>query len=124
MARNEGQTGDAGRRNYRLCSDEEVENALEFLKKNAIDMGNARRRQIFAEKRRAHVEALAMKAHGHLPVAAQQREARASQMYLDCITEEAEAAGEFEKLKALREAMSAVIEVFRTESANYRGIRL
>lgn len=122
MASPEGSGG--GRKNYRLCSEEEVERAIDFLKENANEMGKARRRQIFAEKRRAHVEALTMKAFASLPISAQQREARASQAYLDCITEEADAAGEFEKLKALREAASAVIEVFRTESANYRGIRL
>jgi hypothetical protein len=115
---------DDKRRNTKLVDDEQVEEAVDFLKRNAIDMGNARRRLIFAERRRSHVEALKMKEFNHLPVAAQTREARASQAYLECLEEEAIAAGEFEKLKALREAASALIEVYRTESANYRGIRL
>lgn len=111
-------------RNRKLIEDDMVEEAVDFLKRNAVEMGEARRRQIFAEKRRAHVEALEMKKVNQLPVAAQTREARASKAYLDCIEEEAIAAGEFERLKSLREAASALIEVYRTESANYRGIRL
>jgi uncharacterized protein YpiB (UPF0302 family) len=112
------------RRNHPLCGEEEVESAITFLRDHAKEMGEARRQQILTEKRRAHVEALEMKKHATLPVSAQQREARASQAYLECIEAEAYAAGEFERLKALREAASAIIEVFRTESANYRGIRL
>lgn len=110
--------------NAKIVPDDSVQKALDFLFESAKDIGEARRQQIFSEKRRAHVEALEMKKHNHLPVSAQSREARASQAYLDCIEEEARAAGEFEVMKARREAASATLEIYRTESANYRGNKL
>lgn len=107
-----------------IVSEQDVHDAVEFLRSNAHCIGHARRRQIYTEKYTKHVEAILMKMCSHLPVSAQAREARADDRFLECVEAEAEAAGEFERLKCLREAASATIEVFRTESANARGMKL
>lgn len=111
-------------KNRFIVTEEDVEKALEFLTTNAQAIGTARRNLVLAEKRRAHVEALEMKKFIGMSAAAQTREARASDAYLKCIEAEAEAAGEFEMMKALREAEDAKIKVFQTESANSRGLRI
>lgn len=107
-----------------IVSEQDVHDAVEFLRSNAHCIGHARRRQIYTEKYTKHIEAILMKMNSHMAVGAQTREARADDRYLECIENEAEAAGEFERLKCLREAASATIEVFRTESANARGSKL
>lgn len=111
-------------RNRKLVEEKDVEDALDFLLKGAVELGEARRKLVLAERMRSHVEALEMKMHAEKSVSAQSREARASKRYLECIEEEAKAAGDYEVQKAKREAMDARLRVFQTESANYRGIRI
>ena len=50
--------------------------------------------------------------------------ARTTLRYITAITEEADAAGEYEKMRALREAAAAKIEAWRTESSNYRSMKI
>ena len=71
-----------------------------------------------------HVKALAMKQHIDLPVTAQEREAYTSVQYVAAIDAEATAAGEYERMKALREAAAMTIEAWRTASSNYRSMKL
>ena len=107
-----------------LVSDADVEKALDWLRDNAADIGGAKRNAVKSDHMLKHVKALAMKQHGELPVSAQEREALASQQYLDALNEAAEAAGEFEKMRSLREAAALKIEVYRSSSANYRAMKL
>jgi hypothetical protein len=107
-----------------LVSDAEVEKALDWLRDNAAEIGEAKRLAIKAEHMLKHVKALAMKQHGELPVSAQEREALASPQYVDALSLAAETAGEFERLKSLREAAALKIEVYRSASANYRAMKL
>ena len=83
-------------------------------------MGQARRRAIYTEKMTKHIKALVMKLHLDLPISGQEREAYASERYLEAITDEADAAAEFEKMRSLREAASLKIEVWRSIGANFR----
>jgi len=43
---------------------------------------------------------------------------------MDAANEEAEAAGAFEKMRALREAAALKIEAWRSEQANYRSMKI
>jgi hypothetical protein len=71
-----------------------------------------------------HVEALMMLASEEKSVEARKADAKTTDKWVEAVEAEAAAAGEWEKLKALREAASAKIEAWRSESANYRGLRV
>ena len=114
---------DEHRGRNRLVTDDDVGNALRWLAENAADLGHARARLIKSGHMIKHVEALLFLASGEKTVDAKKAAVRASRKWLDAIDEEAAAAGDFEKMKALREAASARIECWRSESATLRGSR-
>lgn len=107
----------------RIVSDNEVERALDFLRDSADSVGKARARLIRSGHMVKHVEALLTLASEQRSVEAKKCEAKTDPRWLEAVTEEAEAAGEFEKLRALREAADAKIRAWQSESANYRGLR-
>lgn len=107
-----------------LVSEADVEKALDWLRDNAEDIGRAKAEAVKAEHMLKHTKAIAMKLHGALSVSAQEREAYASDQYLMALERSAEAAGEYERLKSLREAASLKIEAWRTASSNYRSMKL
>jgi len=107
---------------HRLVDDREVELALDWLRDNAASIGKAKEQAVLTEKMVKHVRALEMKKYSELPVSAQEREAQASDAYKQAIYAEAVAAGEFEKMRALREAASAKIDCWRSEQANLRSM--
>lgn len=107
-----------------LVSDASVELALDWLRDNADEIGKAKEEAVKADHMLKHVKALAMKQHATLAVSAQTREAEASDQYLAAIERTAKAAGEFERLRGLREAAALKIETWRSASANYRAMKL
>lgn len=107
----------------RIVTDEEMERALHFLAQNAIEIGECRRRMIETEALVKRTEAIAFLASEQKSAEAKKADARASDKWLEASTEAAIAAGEFQKQLALREAAAARIEAWRSESANYRGMR-
>lgn len=108
----------------RLVTDEELDKALDYLARNAAAIGEARKRMIMTNHMVKHTKALEMQKHNDMPVSAQEREAIASDAYKKACYEEAVAAGEFEKMRALREAAAMKIGAWQTESANLRGIKI
>lgn len=107
-----------------LVSDDDVEKALDWLRDNAESIGEAKRQAVLTEHMIRHVKALAMKHSGESAVSAQEREAYASQQYLDAINRCADAAGKFETMKSLREAADSKIEAWRSMGANYRAMKI
>ncbi len=107
-----------------LISDNEVERALDYLRDNAETMGKAKAEAVRAEHMLKHIKAMAMKLSGESAVSAQEREALASEQYVVAIDTTARAAGEYERLRALREAAALKIEAWRTASSNYRSMKL
>ena len=107
-----------------LVSDEAVEKALDWLRDNAEVIAEAKFNNVKAEHMLKHVKALAMAQNKDLPVGAQEREAYASEQYAAAIEVAAKAAGEFERIRALKEAAALKIEVWRTMSSNYRAMKL
>lgn len=110
--------------NNNLVTEEQVEEALTFLRESAIELGAARKQMIATEKYTKHRQALLMQRYSNLPVSAQEREARANKQYWEDSSAEAEAAGDFEVLKAKREAAVMTIEAWRSMNANYRSMKL
>lgn len=107
-----------------LVSDTDVERALDWLRDNADEIGKAKADAVRTERMTKHVKALEMKKHAGMPVSAQEREAYASEAYVQATEREAVAAGEFEKMRGLREAAALKIETWRSASANYRAMKL
>ena len=107
----------------RIVTDEELDKALSWLRDNAQEMGEAKKRTVLAGNMLRHIKALEMKKHGG-PVSAQEREAYASDAYQRALYEDAVAAGEYEKMKSLREAASLKVQAWQTESANFRSMKI
>lgn len=106
-----------------FVSDQDVEKALDYLRDNAKTIGQLTERAILTERITKHIKAIEMK-RIEGPVAAQEREALASAAYLQAIWDEAKAAGALAEAKALREAAAAKIEAWRSQSANYRAMKI
>lgn len=107
-----------------MIADTDIEKALDWLRDSAKQIGAAKEKSIRAGHMLKHVKALMMKQFNEMPVAAQQREAEASDAYRKALEADAIAAGEYETLKSLREAAALKIEVWRSEQANFRALKI
>jgi rhamnose utilization protein RhaD (predicted bifunctional aldolase and dehydrogenase) len=114
----------AFRPNSRIVSEEELEKALDWLRDSAAEMGKAKERHVKAQKMSDHTEAILTLKSDQTSDTKRRAEARASARYLECIVEEAEAAGELAKMQALREAAALKIETWRSEQANFRALKI
>ena len=108
----------------RLVLDSDLQKALDWLRDSAADLGDAKARAVQAGHMLKHIEALQFKMSDASSNDNRQADARTSQEYVDAINEDATAAGELEKLRALREAAAMKIEAWRSEQANYRAMRI
>lgn len=108
----------------RIVTETELEKALDFLRDNAREIGEAKAEAVRASHMLKVTKALAMKAHNEMSAAKAEVEAYASDAYLAALERDADAAGEYEKLRALREAAALKIEAWRSEQANYRSMRV
>ncbi len=109
---------------HRVVTEVELAKALDWLRDSAADMGDAKARLVRAEHMVKHTEALLMRASDAKSAEMRKADARCDPRWLEATGEEAVAAGEYEKLKALREAAALKIEAWRTEQANYRSMKL
>jgi rhamnose utilization protein RhaD (predicted bifunctional aldolase and dehydrogenase) len=109
---------------HRIVSEIELEKALDWLRDNAAEMGGAKARLIKAQRMVDHVEAILFLKSDQTSDMKRKADARASAKYKEAIDEEAIAAGEYEKLRALREAAALKIEAWRSEQANYRALKV
>lgn len=107
-----------------IVTEGEVEAALDWLRDSAADIGKAKERTVKAGHWLKHVEALWFKLSDAKSAEGKKADARTSERYLQAITEDAEAAGEYERMKALREAAALKCEVWRSQSANYRSMKI
>lgn len=108
----------------RIVSDSELQKALDWLRDNAAALGAAKARLVKAEHMVRHIEALEIKRSDASSVDARKADARTSRAWLDAVREEAEAAGAYESMRALREAAALKIEAWRSEQANYRALKI
>lgn len=108
----------------RIVTDIDLEKALDFLRDNAIIIGDAKAEVVRAGHMLKVTKSLLMKQWNDKPVSVQEREALASDAYMAALERDAVAAGEYEKLRALREAASLKIESWRSEQATWRAMRI
>ena len=105
----------------RLVTEDEIGDVLRWLATNAAEIGEAKRRVVETENMLKRGEAVLFLASSEKTVEAKKFSVRASDRWLEYANEAAHAAGEFERMKALREAAMAKLDAWRTESASNRA---
>jgi hypothetical protein len=103
-----------------MVTDKEAEEALHYLNDSAEKTANSRATRIYMEEYRKSLKALLMRNFLHLPVSAQEREAYASEEYINHLKALRIAIQNDEKARFLRASNEAKIEAWRTFQANNR----
>jgi predicted Ser/Thr protein kinase len=106
-----------------FVTDDAASDALEWMVRNAKALGKAKEQAVLAESMTKRIKALEMSRSDAKTVAEKERDALASEAYLLAIQAEAQAAGEFETLRALKDAATARIECWRSLTASQRSLR-
>lgn len=110
--------------NRTFITDEEIDKALDYLRDNADDAAKARAERIYCEEYRKTLKAKLMKEHSTLSAVLQEREAYSDDRYVEHLEVIKEAVFRDEKHRFLRSAAEAKIEAWRTQSSNYRSMKL
>lgn len=103
-----------------IVTDEDVERALDRLRFQAGNAGKARADRMYLEEFRKVIKANVMQKHLDLPVSAQEREAYGSPEYAKHLMAMRDAIEKDETMRWQQVAAQAVIEAWRTASANQR----
>lgn len=106
-----------------FITDDQASAALDWMLTNAKTLGELKRRQVLTESMTKRVKAIEMARSDAKTVAEKERDALASEAYLQAIMEEAEAAGKYEEARALKDAATARIECWRSLSATQRTLK-
>lgn len=107
-----------------IVSDELVQHALDFLRDSAREIGQAKAEMMRTGHRLKVVKALVMKQHNDLSAAKAEVAALASDEYKKALEEDAAASAHYETLRALREAAAMNCEIWRSEQATHRGMKV
>jgi hypothetical protein len=108
----------------RIVTDEDVDRALHFLRDSARTLGDLARQKSEKASLVKRTKAIVMAEHSSKSLGAAEREAICDPRYAAAETEEAEIIGEYECLRALRDAAMAKLDCWRTEAATLRATRL
>ncbi len=107
-----------------MIDEQRVEKAVEYLRDTAQDYGKARGRASYMEANLRRVKSLEMIAKSG-GVGEREAAAYASEAYKDAMEQMENAVADVETIKALREAASYTIEVWRSQnSARKQGANL
>lgn len=106
-----------------IITEAQAEESLHWLIDNAAEIGRAVEAATLTERLVGHVEALQSKA-AEGSDARRKEAARTSAEYLRAIYAEAKAAGSLAELRSRRDAHSARIEAWRSQSANHRAMSI
>lgn len=109
---------------HRIVTETELEKALDFLRDNARALGEAKERVVKAGHMLKHIESLEFKKSEAKSAEAKKADARTSDAFVEAILEDAKAAGEYEMMRALREAAALKIESWRSEQATWRAMKI
>lgn len=104
-----------------LLPDEEVESAFFWLHDKVDEVAEARAHRLHLEDYAKTLKARIMREHGALPIAAQEREALASDRYAEYLEGLKIARRNDEKLRGLRDIKLALVEAWRSASSNRRA---
>jgi hypothetical protein len=104
-----------------MVTDEQAENALEYLRTNAAKAAKAKAERVYLEEYRKTIKANIMSQHLDKPVAHQEREAYSSKEYVGHLEAMRTAIAEDEFNRWGMVAASATLDAWRTQQANKRG---
>tara|TARA_R100001086_G_scaffold36890_1_gene16534 strand:- start:6 stop:356 length:351 start_codon:yes stop_codon:yes gene_type:complete len=107
-----------------VLTDEEIENAVTWLKNSSDKSAKLKAERKYLEEYRKSLKALLMKENVDMPISAQEREAYADPRYINHLKALKIAIERDEKQAFLRGACEAKIEAWRSMSANIRAIKL
>jgi hypothetical protein len=105
-------------------TEEEVEDALEYLRTHAVPAAQARANREYVSEYRKTIKAKIMQEYRSLPIGAQEREAYADPRYVEYLNAIREAVEADEKHTFLRAAAMARLDCWRTQSSNERAMRI
>lgn len=106
-----------------IVQEKHIHKAVEWLTKNADAYAQAKAYKIYCEEYRKSLKSILFNQFEGT-VAVRENLAYADQKYLDHLKQLENAVFEFEKLNALKIAAQIKIEVWRSEGANIRAIKL
>jgi hypothetical protein len=101
-----------------VISEDRVEAAVEYLRDTAKVYGQARGHALYCENNLRRVKALNLPANG--TVAEREAVAYGSEAYAQALQDMENAVAESETIRALREAASYTIEVWRSQNSTRR----
>lgn len=105
-----------------MIDDDKVHDALEYLRTNAPKAAEAKAHRVYMEEFRKTVKAQQMAKLNNLPVNAQEREAYRSDEYKSHLDALKAAVYQDELNRWGMVAATSVIEAWRTQNANQRGM--
>lgn len=109
-----------------MITEDDVEKAVHKLINGADKIAKAKADLIYEEEYKKSIKAIQMKKDrlANMPISAQEREALASEAYKKQLEKIAECTLKYEKLRAERVGLEAMIEFWRSRSANERAVKL
>jgi hypothetical protein len=105
-----------------MSDDFDPNDAVDFIYRTAPKYAQAKAQRVYLEEFRKSKKALLMKSCGESSVAAQEREAYADQQYQDLLKGLQAAVEGEEELRWSLIAAQLRVEIWRTQSANNRGL--
>lgn len=103
-----------------MPTEEEADEALHWLIDNVDEAAQATAEKVYVEEYRKVIKAQLMKEHAKETAVVQEREAYADQRYIDHLSAIYQAIKNESRMRFMREAKRAIIESWRTGSANTR----
>jgi len=107
-----------------MITEDQAQAAVDYLRDTADSTAQARANHSYLCEYRKVIKAKCMRKHLDKPVSAQEREAYNDPEYIEHLETIKDAESAMHKALFLKEAAIAKLDVFRTLSANYRGIKV
>ena len=104
--------------------EEKIHNAVAWLKDSATHCAETKATRMYLEAFTKSLKAILMSKKMELPISAQERDAYASQEYQDHLKAVKIASEKHYKNQFFRETALAKIEIWRTQNANFRAMKI
>ena len=109
---------------FEIVSEEDIHKAMDWLQKSANECAKDKATLDYLNAYTKPCKALLMKKFSHLPISAQTREAEAHEDYIKHIESVKIASEKHYKNQFFRETALAKIEIWRTQNANFRAMKI
>lgn len=107
-----------------MFTDTDIERAVDWLRDNSVEAAKAKAERIYCEEFRKSLKAILASESNESSEAARDRHAYSHSRYQEHLYKLKDAVLKDETMRALRVAAEMKIEVWRTQAANQRSIKL